>query len=363
MPEDVGEKTEEATPKHRQEARERGNVARSTDLSSALVLLGGLVVLRITGGYAVDVLFALVRAALASLHHHELSQSDIYTYFGLGGVTVLKAMLPFIAGLVCVAYLGNVVQTGFILSADPLQFRPDRINPIEGIKRLASKRGLMRLAASMFKIAIIGIVAFFTIREQFPTYLRLMEGDHHQIGLFLLGAAFEIGFKIAIALVVLAILDFLYQRWQYEQDIRMTKQEVRDELRRMEGDPLTRDRRRRMQRQVVMQRMMHDVPDADVVVTNPTEIAVAIKYDPDEMDAPIVVAKGAGYLAERIRQIARANDVSIIERKPLARALFRMCDVGGQVPIELYQAVAEVLAFVYELGKMQHIRSETALSQ
>ena len=161
-------------------------------------------------------------------------------------------------------------------------------------------------------------------------------------------------------LVVLAILDFLYQRWQYEQDIRMTKHEVRDEMRRMEGAPLTRDRRRRMQRQVVTQRMMHDVPRADVVVTTPTEIAIAIRYDPDEMDAPTVVAKGAGYLAERIRQIARANDVSVIERKPLARALFRMCDVGEQVPIELYQAVAEVLAFVYELGKMQHIRPATA---
>lgn len=360
MPEDIGEKTEQATPRRRQEARERGNVPRSTDLSSAIVLLGGLVVLRLTGGYAVRILFDFVQAALLNLHHMEISKGDIYSYFGLGGVTLIKSLLPFVGGLVAVAYVGNVIQTGFIFSGQPLHFRPDRINPVEGLRRLVSKRGLVRLMASIFKIIVIGLVAFYTIRSQFPTYLRLVESDHRQIGMFILGAAFEVGFKIAIALIILAILDFLFQRWQYEQDIRMTKQEVRDELRRMEGDPLTRDRRRRMQKQVATQRMMHDVPKADVVVTNPTELAIAIRYDPDEMDAPKVVAKGAGFIAERIRRIAQENDIPVIERKPLARALFRACEVGQQIPVQFYQAVAEVLAFVYELGKLQHVRPTPA---
>ena len=360
MPEDVGERTEEATPRRRQEARERGHVPRSTDLSSALVLLGGLIMLRLTGGYAVTVLYGFVRVGLENLHRTELTPGDIYSYFGLGGVTLLKALGPFIGGLVAVAYLGNVVQTGFVLSGHPLQFRGERINPIEGIKRLISRRGMVRLGASIFKIAVIAVVAYFTIRGQFPVYMKLVDGDYRQIAMFLVGAMFELGFRIALALLVLALVDFLYQRWQYEQDIRMTKQEVRDEMRRMEGDPLTRDRRRRMQRQVAMQRMMMGMPKANVVITSPTGVVVALRYDASEMDAPVVVAKGSGFLAERLRQVAREHDLPVIERESLARALDRVCEVGGRVPEELYQNVAEVFAYVLEIKRMRTPLSASA---
>lgn len=360
MPDDIGEKTEEATPRRRQEARERGHVARSADLSSALVLLGGLIVLRLTGGYAVEVLYSFVQVALGNLHHPNLSEGEIYSWFALGGLTLLKALAPFIGGLVAVAYLGSVVQTGFLFSGHPLQFRAERINPVEGVRRLISRRGLVRLAASIFKIGVIVAVAYFTIRGQFPTYVRLVGGDQRQIAMFLVGSAFELGFRIALALLGLALLDYLYQRWQYEQDLRMTKQEVRDELRRMEGDPLTRDRRRRMQRQVAMQRMMLGMPRADVVLSSRTGVAVALRYASGEMDAPMVLAKGSGFLGERIRQVARGHGLPIVERDDLARALDRACEVGARIPEEHFHEAAEVFAYVHELGRMRAGRLATA---
>lgn len=360
MPEDLGDKTEEATPRRREEARERGQVAHSADLSAALILLGGLLVIRLTGSDILRIFLVFMRAGFEGMDVKDLSRDDICGYFGLGVLTLLRALLPFIGGLVAVAYASNVIQTGFLFSGQPLAFRGDRINPIEGVRRLISKRGLVRLTANLFKIVVIGLVSFFTIYGQFPKYMALVDADFRQVAMFLLSASFELAFKIAIALVALAILDFLFQRWQYEQDLRMTKQEVRDELRRMEGDPLTRDRRRRLQRQVAMQRMMHAVPKADVVVTNPTHIAVALRYDAKAMDAPTVVAKGKGYLAERIRQVAQANHVPVVERRPLARALYKMCEVGQRIPRDLYQAVAEVLAFVYELGRMKLPKSGRA---
>ena len=360
MPEDIDERTEEATPRRREEAREQGHVPRSTDLSSALVLLGGLIVLRLTGGYAVTVLYGFMKLGLANLYHTELSEADLYAYLGLGGFTLLKALAPFIGGLLAVAYAGNVIQTGFIFSGYPLQFRAERINPVEGMRRLISRRGLVRLTASIFKMAVIAGVAFITIRGQFPTYLRLVDGDQRQIAMFLAGAMFELGFRIALSLLVLAILDYMYQRWQYEQDIRMTKQEVRDEMRRMEGDPLTRDRRRRMQRQVAMQRMMLGMPKADVVVTSGTGVSVALRYSAGEMDAPVVVAKGSGFLGERIRQVARGHAVPVVERKELARAVARACEVGARIPEELYEESAEVFAYVHELGRMKTLYSATA---
>jgi len=360
VPEDVGERTEEATPRRRQEARERGHVPHSVDLNSALVLLGGLILLRVTGGSEVEVLYGFVRLALGNMHHAEITQGDVTSYFGLGGITLLKALGPFIGGLAAVAYLGSVAQTGFVFSGHPLQFRGERLNPVEGLRRLVSRRGLVRLAASIFKIGVIATVAFVTIRGQFPTYLRLVEGDQGQIGMFVVGSAFELGFRIAAALLGLAVLDFLYQRWQYEQDIRMTKQEVRDELRRMEGDPLTRDRRQRMQRQVAMQRMMLGMPTADVVVTGSTGLAVALRYASSEMDAPTVVAKGSGFLGERIVQVARGHGMVVVERKGLAKSLDRSTEVGERIPAELYEETAEVFAYVHELGRMRRMRSATA---
>jgi len=354
MPEqDVGDRTEEATPRKLQEARRKGRVARSPDLSGALILLGAVLVLKLWGHYPLAALFNYTRGALGNMNVQTVGPHEIYAYFGGGGLYLLRAMMPVIGGLVIIAFLSNVMQTGFVFTGEPLTLKLDRLNPVEGMKRLLSKRGLVRLMASLFKVTVVALVAYYTIRSQFGVYTELSGASVGGIFAFVTGCTFVLALRIGIALLALALLDYIYQKWQFKQDMRMTKQEVRDELKRMEGDPLTRDRRRRMQRQIAMQRMMHDVPRADVVVTNPTEVAVALRYEARQMAAPTVVAKGKGLLAGRIREIAEEHQIPIVERKPLAQALYRMCDVGDQIPMDLYQAVAEVLAFVYELNRMK----------
>ena len=353
MPDDMGDRTEEATPRRVQEAREKGQVARSADLSTALILLGGLLVIKFTGGGITDALYRIMTLSLENLGARSVTIGDICSYFAGGGLFLLKAMLPVVAGLAAVAFAANVVQTGVLVSAEPLKFQISRLNPIEGVKRLLSKRGLVRLMASLFKVVVVALVAYFTIRSMVLASVDLTGADFQDIVAFTMSGTFNLALRIAIALLALAILDYAFQRWQHLEDLRMTKQEVRDELKRMEGDPLTRDRRRRIARQLAMQRMMHDVPKADVVITNPTHLAVALRYDAVVMSAPTVVAKGRDLIARRIREIAEEHDVPIVERRPLAQALYKMCEVGDQVPASFYQAVAEVLAFVYELNRMK----------
>jgi flagellar biosynthetic protein FlhB len=282
-----------------------------------------------------------------------LDERTMYAWFAGGALLMLRALMPIIGGLLIIAFLGNVMQTGFVFSGDPLALKLDRLNPVQGMKNLISKKGLMRLGSSLGKVAVVAAVAFASIRAMFGPCTELSSAGIDGIIAFVFRSTYVVALRIALALLALALIDFLYQRWQYKQDMRMTKQEVRDELKRMEGDPLTRDRRRRMQRELAMQRMMADIPKADVVVTNPTEIAVALRYESGAMNAPRVVAKGQRLMAQRVREIAEAHGVPIVERKPLARALFQMCKVGDEVPVELYQAVAEVLAFVYELNRMK----------
>ncbi len=354
MPEhEVGDRTEEATPRKLQEARSKGRVARSPDLSAALILLGVVVVLKLWGRYPLEALLTFTRGALGNMDVGTMGPREVCTYFGGAGLFVFRAMMPVIGGLVFIAFLGNVLQTGFVFSGEPMVLKLERLNPVEGMKRLLSKRGLVRLMASLFKVSVVALVAYFTIRSQFDVHTELTGASVGQIFAFVMRCTLTLVLRIGVALLALALLDFLYQKWQYKQDMRMTKQEVRDELKRMEGDPLTRDRRRRMQRHIAMQRMMQDVPKADVVVTNPTEIAVALRYEARRTTAPTVLAKGKGLIAAHIREIARENEVPIVERKPLAQALYKMCDVGDQIPVDLYQAVAEVLAFVYELNRMR----------
>jgi len=298
-------------------------------------------------------MYDYTRGSLGNMHTGSMDVGDIYAWFGGGGLFLLRALMPIVGGLLVIAFLANVMQTGFLFSSESLKFSLGKLNPVEGMKRLCSKRGFVRLSASLFKVSVILVVAGLTIRSYFPTFTVLNAAGFGQIASFVMGVTFELALKIAIALLALALLDYLYQKWQYGEDQKMTKQEVRDELKRMEGDPLTRDRRRRMQREIAFSRMMADVPEADVVITNPTEIAVALRYEAKVMNAPRVIAKGQRLTAQRIREIAEESDVPIVERKPLARALFRMCDIGDEVPVDLYQAVAEVLAFVYELNRMK----------
>jgi flagellar biosynthetic protein FlhB len=342
------ERTEPATPRRREEARERGQVARSADLSSAVILLAAVLALRFLGRPLVGSVFSSAAAVLEGLAFVDGDPSRLLSQFGGAFGAVLLGFLPF-AGVLLAAALGaNLAQVGFLFTAGPLTPDLSRIDPVSGFGRLFSLRGLARLLGGLFKVSAVAVVVLWTLWAERVRLIELSGLDFEQI----LAAAVELmmtmSLRAALLLLVLAIADYGFQKWQHERDLRMSKRELREELRRYEGDPRIRERRRAIQQQLALQRMMVGVPGATVVVTNPTHLAVAIRYE-KSMDAPLVVAKGAEQLARRIRESALENGVPIVERKDLARALYRAVDVGQSIPPDLYQAVAEILAYVYRL--------------
>lgn len=343
------ERSESATPKRREEARERGHVAKSQDLSSAVVLLAAVAALWFFGRDLAGGLAGAVSGSLGNLAVMDGDSENLLLHFGGALTAVLLGFLPFLITVFLAAFAVNLAQVGFLWSTESLAPDLNRLNPVAGLGRLLSFKGLARLISGLLKVVIVGSVVGWTIWNE---RARLMD-----LGGFvfesLMGTAvelmFTLSFRAALALLVLAILEFGYQRWQYERDLRMSKHEVREELKRFEGDPRIRERRRAIQRQLALQRMMQDVPKATVVITNPTHLAIAVKYAQKEMEAPLVVAKGAELLAQRIRETAAEHGIPVVERKELARALYQSVEVGQQIPPELYQAVAEILAFVFRL--------------
>jgi flagellar biosynthesis protein FlhB len=347
--EQTGEKTQDATPHRRQQAREEGRVAQSQDLAAALILLVGLSALLMMGGRLVEF--------MANLAQHQLGDgawlsTDVSVFchktrdilVGLG-----TALMP-VFGVVWLAAVGaHLVQIGFVLA--PNQAAPDlmRLNPMQGLRRLFSLASVVRLGMGIIKIAIVTAVAAWVLYGRRNEILAAAALDVPQIAKLTVSIVMWTAIKIAAALVVLALLDYLYQRIKFEQDLRMTREEVREEMRNLQGDPQIISRRRAVQRQLVLNRLSKTVPKADVVITNPTELAVAIQYDATTMNAPVLVAKGAGLLAQRIRRLALENGVPIVERKPLAQAIYKDVDLNRPIPDTMYGAVAEVLAYVYQL--------------
>jgi flagellar biosynthetic protein FlhB len=260
-------------------------------------------------------------------------------------------ILPFLGILMVITAAGAVAQSGLLLTWKRLALKPDRLNPVSGFKRMFSGEALTRLAMGLFKVGLLTVIAYMCIRGRILTVLS--GGGAHPGGVYVLAAKliFDLAIQMSLVLLVLGIVDYMLQRWRLERQLRMTKQEVRDELKRMEGDPLLKHRRRQMQAQLAMQRINAEVPRADVVVTNPTEFAVALRYDEANMSAPRVVAKGRELLAQRIRQLAEQHGVPVVQRPPLARALYASVEVGQDVPPQFYRAVAEVLAYVYQLSR------------
>jgi len=342
------ERTEPATPRRREEARERGQVARSADLSSALILLAAVVALHFLGRSMIGGILASSTSVLDGLAGVDGAPGNLMGRFGGAFAAVLAGFLPFIGIILAAAVGANLVQVGFLFTGDPLVPDLDRINPVSGLGRLFSIRGLLRIVAALLKISLVAVVVFWTLWAERVRLVELSGRPFEQV----LGVAtdlmFTLSLRAALALLGLALLDFGLQRWQHGRDLRMSKREVREELKRYEGDPRIRERRRGLQRRLALQRMMLGVPEATVVITNPTHFAVAVRYE-KPMEAPIVVAKGAEQMAFRIRETALEHGVPIVERKELARALYRTVDVGQAVPSEVYKAVAEILAYVYQL--------------
>lgn len=348
---DLQERTEPATPRKRQESRRRGQVARSVEVTTSLLLLMLLGFFRLFGDRILNKIANLTAAGLQQATRVDFTPDTVENWVSRGILWILLIMLPIFLIALVVALLSNFVQVGFVLSGYPLIPQFQKLDPIKGVARLFSLRSFVELLKNMVKIALVSLVAYFSIRAELITLASAMGFSPSQTGLKVAEATFAMSFRLALLFALLAILDYIYQRYEFERSIRMTKQEVRDEYKRVEGDPLIRQRIRQMQRDLRRRRMMQEVPKADVIITNPTHVAVAVRYDPGEMNAPMVVAKGMRLIAEKILEIAHEHRVPIVQNPELARALYKACEVGDSIPASLFQAVAEVLALVYTRGR------------
>lgn len=342
------ERTESPTPRRRSEAVRQGQVPRSMDLSAGVVLLGALLLLRYLG----EPMFAQLLAIVRELETVDSVRTEaLARWLERAWRAAMDAMLPFLLALTVVAALAGVLQTGPMLVWARLEPKLDQLSPMRGLKRLFSSESLQRLGMGLLKLGLVGAVGYVTVTGQLLPLLS--SGNAEPRSILSIGATFvfTLGVRLALVLLVIGLIDYFYQRWRTEESLKMTKQEVKDEMRSMEGDPALKQRRRQLQMQLAMQRLRTDVPKADVVVTNPTHYSVALRYDEQRMSAPRVVAKGKDWMALQIRQIARQHDVPVVERPPLARALYAQADVGQEVPAQLYRAVAELLAYVYRLRR------------
>ncbi len=347
------DKTEPATPKKREEARKKGQVARSQEIPSVMVLLSALTVFYFGGPWMFNQLGDVMRTVLTRIFDSNFGIETAHMLLWEIFQRLFWILIPLLAVVMLAGIFSNVSQNGFMLTGEPLTPDFNKLNPINGIKRLFSLRSFMESAKAVVKVIVIGSMAYSMLRKDMDQIPALVSLSIPDILAFMGHAALRLGFYTCLVLILLAAVDLFFQRWQHERDLRMTKQEVKDEYRQREGDPMVRSRIRAMQREMAMRRMMDAVPDATVVITNPTHLAVALKFE-RSMPAPQVVAKGAGPIAQRIKAVAQENDVPIIEQKPLARALYKTVEIDQYIPGELYHAVAEILAYVYRLKGLVH---------
>ena len=346
---DTGEKTEDATPKKLQDAREEGQVAKSQELPAVFVLLAAVLSLKASAPLIYE---QMARVMVDSLAFEGVPPvTDLYClnlfirYLQSYAIT----LMPVLAAVFFAALAINFFQVGFFLTSKALMPKLSNLNPIKGFAQKFSVRSVMELVKSVLKIAIIGGITWAVVEGEMTRILLLYDTSIGSILLYLMAVVYKIFIRVCLVMILLALLDFGFQKWKFSEDQKMTKQEVKDEHKQTEGDPQVKARIRQLQMEAARSRMMAEVPEAEVVVTNPTHLAVAIKYVAGEMSAPQIVAKGAGPIALRIREIAEEHDVPVVEDKPLAQSLYKMADIGDDVPGELYVAVAELLAYVYNL--------------
>lgn len=342
------ERTERATPKRRQEARKRGQVARSAELPSAAALLGAILVLRWYGGYAAETLGRQMQTLLGGVNGRDMTPLGLQQLGWQTGMTVLRVTGPLLAVTAVIAVGSTLAQSGLVFSATGLKPDFNRLNPAKGVKRIVSKRGAFEMVKSFVKLGVVAAVTYPLVRADIERFGSLTGSDPATIGRALTSALGALALRGGAAYFLLALLDYAFQRRQFENSIMMTRQELREEHKQAEGNPELKARIRRVQRQMGRRRMMSAVPSATVVLTNPTHLAVAIRFE-SSMAAPVVVAKGSGHVAERIKEIARRHGIVVMENKPLARALHQGTQVGAEIPVALYEAVADVIAYVYRL--------------
>ena len=353
-----GEKTERATAKKRRDAREKGQVRRSTEVNttfSALVMFGLLYIIWPWFTERMMMVFGeYLGAPSLTRSVWGLNVNEIMALITRVLTTILLTVFPILGTAMVAGTAVNLMQVGFHFSTKTLGFKLDRISPISGFKRMFSSRTLVELLKSFMKIALLGYIGYTEFMKLLDEFSNYIGRDIYSSFIRIMRSAFMIALKMCIAMVFISIADYLFQWWKYEKDLRMTKQEVKDEYKMMEGDPQIKGKIRSKQRQMSAMRMMSKVPEADVVITNPTHYAIALKYEEKVRSAPVVLAKGQDYIARKIREIAVENNIEIVENPPLAQSLYAMCEVDEEIPAELYQAVADILVFVYrQKGKIK----------
>ncbi len=345
------EKTEKPTPKKRREARREGQVLQSREITSAFILIITIVGIKVIGNYLINLFIDFFNET-----YSYVANIDEFYYENNIRINILKVITsyfriawPILAISAIAALVISYLQVGFLFTTKPLELKFNRINPIEGFKRLFSKRALVELVKSFFKIGFIGYMGYSFIKKNFGRIINFPFFNPKPLFTNFADLTYDFLIRILAVLMGIAFVDYFFQWRQHEKSLMMTKQELKEEYKQTEGDPLIKSKIRERQRQISMRRMMQEVPKADVIITNPTHIAVAIKYDKDLYSAPYVVAKGADLIAENIKKIAKENSVPIVENKSLARILYDTLEIGDLIPEELYEAIAEILAYVYTL--------------
>ena len=347
---DQGEKTEEATQQRREDFRKRGQVAQSKELSSLFLLIGSLLCIWLMGRFFLEQMHAVFRANLTDFIVDSVRQGEWIpaAKYAFSKMVIIAAPLCVLLWLV--SFASSVVQIGFLYNEEALEFKFDRLDPVQGFKRVFSWKSLIEGLKAVVKVIFIAAIIMMIIKSEVIHVPHLIHYSMEQLFTYLGSITFKLVGGVGIFLTVLSAADYFLQRWDLEKQMRMTKEEIKEEHKSREGDPLIKSRIRRIQRELANKRMMTDVPKADVIVTNPTHIAIALKYD-GTMVSPKVLAKGAGAIADKIKELAKEHRIPIVENKPLARTIYKTLKIGQQIPRELYAAVAEVLSYVYRLKK------------
>ena len=346
-----GEKTEPATSKRRQEMRQKGQIPRSKELVTAVVLMISFWSIKLLSPYIFKDLIYAVRTFLSFPKDIDsrFTNENIMQLYMQCLFIIAKVLAPILIIIAIAVITVNYMQVGSVFTAKPLMPNLNKLNPVEGLKRLFSKSSFVELLKSIFKIGIIGYVVYDYLIDNYRVLPELLNMNVERTIIFIGNTIINVGIRAAVVLLILSFFDYGFQIWDYEKNIRMSKQEIRDEYKLTEGNPQIKSKIREKQRQLSLRRMMAEVPHADVIITNPTHFAVAVKYDASASDALMVIAKGKDLIAQKIKDTAKENKVPIVENKPLAQAIYKSVEIGEKIPSELYKAVAEVLAFVYSL--------------
>ncbi|MDY0235488.1 MAG: flagellar biosynthesis protein FlhB [Gudongella sp.] len=346
---DKHSKTEEPSPKKLRDAKKKGQVAKSNELSPAISLMVFAMAAVFMGQLLINNATGFLRKSLTLNFGMEINSGNARRVMGERIMDLFVMLLPYLVIAVVLGIIVNVAQTGFIFTTHPIKPDIKRINPIEGFKNIFSKKSIFTLVKNLAKLILVFYLTYNTLSKSVSQILNAGSIGTEKLFFFLILFVKDLVFNIGIIMLGLAVIDYVFQRREFRNNLKMTKQEVKDEYKEMEGNPQIKQARQQKQREIAMSRMMSAIPQADVIVTNPTHLAIAIRYDQKKDNAPIVLAKGADFLATKIREMAKENKIPIMENKELARAIYKKTEIGDYVPIELYKAVAEILALVYQL--------------